>query len=71
MAKRKKCSLSLKKENEWMKRVIQLLKSSTLIFDQTHQLISCWTVVYKAFIAFRIFVKSSTVICKRSVKLGI
>ena len=54
MAKRKKCSLSLKKENRRMKRAFKLLKNTTLIFDQTHQLLSCRTDVYKAFNESRI-----------------
>ena len=43
IGKRNKCSLSLNRENQPMKRVLKILHSTTLLFGQTHELASCWT----------------------------
>ena len=54
IVKRKKNSLSGKKENQQMKRVFKPLQSATLIFGPAHQLTSGWTDVYKFFSTFRV-----------------
>jgi len=54
IGKRNKCSLSLNRENQPMKRVLKILQSTTLLFGQTHQLASCRIDGCKAFSIFRI-----------------
>jgi hypothetical protein len=63
MAKRKKCSQSLKKENQQMKRTFQPLQSITLIFGQAHQLTSSWTERYKALVLLQFEYETSSAIC--------
>jgi hypothetical protein len=64
------CSQSLMKENQQMTGMFKSLKSTILIFEQTHKLTTCWTDEYKVLAHLEFEYEISSAICKHNVEIG-